>query len=62
MTPEAFIAKWCNVEATERSALHSHFLDLCRVLEVDGPFVADPTGRERYGFEKQVTKPDGSTG
>ena len=62
MTPEAFIAKWRNVEATERSASHSHFLDLCRVLEVDGPFDADPTGRERYGFEKQVTKPDGSTG
>ena len=42
MTPHAFITKWRNVELKERSASQAHFLDLCRLLDIDDPVTADP--------------------
>ena len=61
MTPQDFIAKWRNVELTERSASQSHFIDLCRMLEEPGPTDADPTG-EWYAFEKGAMKTGGGDG
>jgi hypothetical protein len=41
MTPQDFIDKWRNVDLKERTASHSHFLDLCRLLEIPAPVIAD---------------------
>ncbi len=61
MTPEEFIAKWRNATANETKFYQSHFYDLCRLLEVDDPIKADPSGRD-YCFEKAVQKSDGAPG
>lgn len=61
MTPQDFIAKWRNVELTERSASQSHFIDLCRMLDEPGPTDVDPTG-EWYAFEKGAMKTGGGDG
>jgi len=61
MTPGEFITKWKAVELKERSAAQSHFNDLCRMLDEDGPTDADPTG-EWYCFEKGATKSTGGEG
>jgi hypothetical protein len=37
MTPDEFIAKWRNVETSERAAAQEHFIDLCRLLDVPTP-------------------------
>jgi hypothetical protein len=44
MTPEEFRAKWQGVTASERQAAQSHFEDLCRLLGVQTPLEADPSG------------------
>jgi type II restriction/modification system DNA methylase subunit YeeA len=61
MTPHDFIAKWRNVELKERTASHSHFNDLCRLLGIDEPVTADPKG-EWFTFEKGATKTSGGEG
>jgi len=61
MTPQEFIAKWRNVELKERTASHSHFLDLCRLLEEPDPVTADPKG-EWFTFEKGASKTSGGEG
>ncbi len=61
MTPHAFITKWRNVELKERSASQAHFLDLCRLLNIDDPVTADPKG-EWFTFEKGATKTSGGEG
>ena len=61
MKPQDFIAKWRNVELTERSASQSHFIDLCRMLDEPGPTDADPTG-DWYAFEKGAMKTGGGDG
>jgi hypothetical protein len=45
VTPDQFIAKWKTAELKERAAAHSHFIDLCRLLDEPAPTDADPTGR-----------------
>ncbi len=52
MTPDEFIAKWRKVELKERTASHSHFIDLCQLLGVDEPTSADSKG-EWFMFDKQ---------
>ena len=37
MTPEQFIAKWKAADLKERAAAHSHFNDLCRLLDEPTP-------------------------
>lgn len=37
MTPQDFITKWRNTELKERSASQSHFIDLCRLLDIEDP-------------------------
>ena len=61
MTPQDFINKWRNVELKERTASQSHFLDLCRLLDVDDPVTSDPKG-EWFTFEKGASKTTGGEG
>lgn len=61
MTPEQFIAKWRASTLKERSAAQSHFNDLCKLLGVESPTDADPTG-ERYCFERGASKTAGGEG
>ena len=61
MTPQEFIAKWRSIELKERTASQSHFLDLCRLLEIPDPTTADPKG-EWFTFEKGASKTTGGEG
>lgn len=61
MTPDEFIRKWKASTLTERSASHSHFLDLCALLGEPTPTDSDPTG-ETYAFERGATKTTGGEG
>lgn len=61
LSPSEFTAKWAGSTRTERAASQEHFIDLCRMLGVDTPNEADPTG-EWYAFEKGAEKQDGSGG
>ncbi|WP_211246175.1 type IIL restriction-modification enzyme MmeI [Cereibacter changlensis] len=61
MTPQQFIAKWRHVELKERTASHSHFIDLCHLLDVPDPITADPTGKW-FTFEKGASKTTGGEG
>lgn len=51
MNVSEFVAKWRQVELTERSASQQHFLDLCEVFNHPKPALADPTG-ENFTFGK----------
>jgi hypothetical protein len=61
MTPHQFITKWKPVALTERAAAHSHFLDLCKLIDHEDPITTDPIG-EWFTFEKGVTKTGGGEG
>ena len=61
MNPKDFISKWRNVELKERTASHSHFNDLCKLLGIDDPVSADPKG-EWFTFEKGASKTSGGEG
>ncbi|NLS69343.1 class I SAM-dependent DNA methyltransferase [Bradyrhizobium brasilense] len=61
MTPTEFIRKWKPVALTERAAAHTHFLDLCKLLEHEDPVSADPTGKW-FTFEKGASKSGGGEG
>jgi hypothetical protein len=61
VTPDQFIAKWKTAELKERAAAHSHFIDLCRLLDEPAPTDADPTG-DWYAFERGATKTTGGEG
>ena len=50
MNAAEFAAKWIGNTNTERAASQEHFIDLCKMLGVETPNEADPTG-ERYAFE-----------
>ncbi|MBS1248074.1 MAG: SAM-dependent methyltransferase, partial [Proteobacteria bacterium] len=63
-TPEqldTFIATWRDSALTERAAAQSHFNQLCDLLGVTPPTVADPQG-EWFCFEKGVKKTGGGDG
>jgi type II restriction/modification system DNA methylase subunit YeeA len=55
VTPQAFIEKWQATELKERTASHSHFDDLCRLLDIEEPATADPKG-DWFTFEKGASK------
>ena len=61
MTPDEFIRKWKASTLTERSASHSHFLDLCALLEEATPTDSDQVG-DTYTFEKGAKKTTGRRG
>lgn len=51
-TPQAFIARWSGVSASELSTAQSFVMDLCALLGVDKPH---PTLEQDYMFERPVT-------
>ncbi len=61
MTAAEFIAKWRNVELTERAAAQSHFNDLCGVLGHPQPIDVDKTG-DTFTFERGAAKHGGGDG
>jgi type II restriction/modification system DNA methylase subunit YeeA len=61
MTPSEFAAKWTRCQRTERAAAQEHFVDLCRMLDVETPNQADPGG-SWYAFEKGAEKTGGGDG
>lgn len=61
LTANDFVAKWRNVELTERSASHQHFLDPCEVVEHPKPAEVDRAG-EWFTFERGAVKRDGRRG
>jgi hypothetical protein len=61
MNASEFVAKWGQVELTERSASQQHFLDLCELVDHPKPALADPTG-ESFTFEKGAEKHGGGQG
>ncbi|MQB34745.1 class I SAM-dependent DNA methyltransferase [Rhizobium rhizogenes] len=61
MRPVEFIEKWRHVELKERTASHSHFIDLCHLLDIEDPITADPKG-EWFTFEKGASKTTGGEG
>ncbi len=61
MTPDYFIRKWKAATLSERAGAHSHFHDLCALLDEATPSESDPTGAT-YAFEKGVTKTTGGDG
>jgi hypothetical protein len=56
-----FIARWQASTLSERSGAQSHFNELCDLLEIPPPAVADPQ-EEWFTFEKGVTKTGGGQG
>ena len=56
-----FAAKWRDNARRERAASQEHFLDLCRLLSVQTPAEADPSG-DSYTFEAGVEKLGGGQG
>lgn len=61
MTPTEFIAKWQNNPLTERQASHTHFIDLCALLDEPPPY-APGTDPDAYCFERGATKTTGADG
>ena len=58
---DTFIATWRDSSLTERAAAQSHFNQLCDLLGVTPPTMADPQG-EWFCFEKGVKKTGGGDG
>ena len=61
MSPAQFIAKWRQVQLSERIACQQHFLDLRELLGQPKPAEADPEGAW-YTFERGVRRIDGGWG
>ena len=61
MTPQDFIAKWSRSPKNEHQDAQPHFLDLCRLLNVEDPAQADPD-HEWFTFEKGASKASGGRG
>jgi type II restriction/modification system DNA methylase subunit YeeA len=59
--PIDFISKWKAIELTESAASHSHFIDLCNLLDEETPTDADPDG-SWYCFERGASKTTGGKG
>jgi type II restriction/modification system DNA methylase subunit YeeA len=61
LTIPEFVARWKNSQLSERSAAHSHFIDLCDLLGQPRPAAVDGDG-STYTFEKGVNKISGGKG
>ncbi len=61
MGPSEFAAKWTGSQRNERAAAQEHFIDLCRMLDVQTPNEADPNGTW-YAFEVGAGKVGGGDG
>ena len=59
MTWAEFKKKWQRYTLSagvSREAIEEHFNDLCRMLGVPTPVEADPTGNDKFCFQKHVAK------
>lgn len=56
-----FVGKWQRSRLRERSASHSHFINLCEVLGEDSPTDVDLEG-STYTFDKGAEKNSGEDG
>jgi len=56
-----FIRKWKDVQLSEKSACHEHFLDLCNLFDHPTPAEVDKTG-DSFTFEKGTEKHGGGKG
>jgi type II restriction/modification system DNA methylase subunit YeeA len=61
LSPAEFATKWASNQRNEKAAAQEHFIDVCRMVGVETPNEADPTG-ESYAFEKGATKHGGGDG
>jgi len=61
MTPEEFKARWRNSALTERQSYQSHFIDICRLIDVPAPYDGS-INEQDYCFEKGAEKIDGRRG
>ena len=61
MNPQAFVEKWQASPKREHVDAQPHFLDLCRLLDIEDPATADPV-HEWFTFEKGATKTSGGSG
>ena len=61
MTPQEFVAKWRGVTLKERSAVQTHFIDLCQLVGHPDPVSDDPNG-ECFAFEAGAGKQSGKQG
>jgi hypothetical protein len=61
MTPQEFIAKWSRSPRNEHQDAQPHFIDLCRLLNVEDPAQADPR-HEWFTFERGASKTTGGSG
>jgi hypothetical protein len=61
MTAEEFIAKWSQVDLTERSASQAHFLGLCGLVGQPNPQEVNPKG-EWFTFERSASIHGGGDG
>jgi hypothetical protein len=66
MTPAEFKTKWAKFAGKESAAYQDHFSDLCRMLGVQTPIEADPTGNEprprrRGSQSRKGEKAEGAT-
>ena len=56
-----FVAKWRENARRERASSQEHFIDLCRLVGVETPNEADPSGRG-YAFEAGAARTSGGEG
>lgn len=61
MNPQAFVEKWQASPKREHVDSQPHFLDLCRLLDIEDPATANPA-HEWFTFEKGATKTSGESG
>ena len=61
MTPQAFVAKWSQIQQKETAVSQSHFNDICHLVGHAPPLEHDPAGQD-FSFETQTAKPDGAKG
>ncbi len=63
MTPEEFVKKWSNTALRERQTYQAHFLDICRLIDVEMPGGAGRTeSGEVFVFERSLKKGSGGHG
>ncbi len=61
LTPAEFVERWSSNARREKASAQEHFIDLCRLVGVETPNEADPSG-ESYTFERGVGKVNGGNG
>ena len=58
ISPQEFVNNWSGIQQKETAIAHSHFLDICALVDIAPTIDYDPSG-ETFSFEAQTVKPDG---